>query len=77
MLPYTTSTRTTRALAFLVAALAGCTSADAVTAPAARAPSLAKAPNGGAIAALVVSPATVTGGATAQGTFTIGGAAPA
>ena len=62
------------------AALAGCTRDD-VTAPAVRAPvrtlSLAKAPGGGAIAALVVSPATVTSGTTAQGTVTLGSAAPA
>lgn len=60
------------------AALAGCTGGGGdLTAPAERSPSLAKVPNGGAIAALVVAPATVTGGATAQGTVTIGSAAPA
>ena len=60
-------------------ALAGCTRDDVtdVTAPGVRAPALARAPSGGAVVALVVSPATVTGGTTAQGTVTIGSAAPA
>ena len=74
---FPTSTRTSVLLALVVAALAGCASDAGVTAPATRAPAFAKAPSGGAIAALVLSPTAVASGASAQGTVVIGSAAPA
>ena len=82
MRAYTTATRTLITLAVAGLALAGCATDD-VTAPATRAPSFAKAPAGGAIAALVVAPPALTGvtlspaslalNATGQGTVTLSG----